>query len=355
MDQPLVSVVLVTSNVDRFLAEAIESILGQTFKDFEFVIADFGSTDKSKEIISGYAARDPRIKFHEILPFGLVEARNTACCLARGRYLAMMDADDVALPNRLEWQASYMEEHAEVGLLGGATEWIDSAGRFLRLVSFPTTDHEIRLELAGRCPFSHPAVMLRREAFVNSGGYRPVFAQAEDYDLWLRIGEQFQLANLERTILRYRIHANQLTLRKRAQQTMCVLAAQVSAAARRDGKPDPLSSTEEITPAFLASAGIPEAVQQVSAASEYLVWIRTMCQAGEFCSAREAAKGMLHSTEWKYIERWQIADLYLALAWLYWKEKKRWKSFVAASQAVVVRPIVLGRPMKPLLVRLGLV
>jgi hypothetical protein len=354
LDKPLVSVVMVVCNVERFLAEAIESILGQTYTEFEFIIADFGSADNSKSIVSSYAAKDSRIRLHEILPFGLIEARNTACSLARGRYIAMMDADDVAAPNRLELQFAFMQEHPQVGLLGGATEWINASGMPLRLVQFPTEDHEIRLELANRCPFSHPAAMIRSEAFALVGGYRTKFAQAEDYDLWLRIAEHFKVANLKEVVLLYRIHPYQLTLRKRLQQTLCVFAAQVSASSRRNGNPDPLDSIEQITPAFLVAAGVTEAAQQVAAASDYLVWLRTMSQAGEYSSAIAMATQLLRSPEWKYIERWQTADLYLAIARLYWKEKRYLKSLLAAGRAVATRPVVIGRPLKPMLERIGL-
>src|SRR5579863_4921092 len=99
MTTPLVSVVMVVFNVDRFLGDAIESILDQTFGDFEFIIVDFGSTDKSKEIISSFATKDSRIKFHEIPHCRLSEARNTAGFLAKGKYIAIADADDVSLPD----------------------------------------------------------------------------------------------------------------------------------------------------------------------------------------------------------------------------------------------------------------
>src|SRR5215471_1046885 len=98
MDKPLVSVVLVVCNVDRFLAESIESILAQTFREFEFIIVDFGSTDRSIVIISDYVAADNRIQFHTVPHCGLGEARNIGCSLAQGRYIALMDADDVSVP-----------------------------------------------------------------------------------------------------------------------------------------------------------------------------------------------------------------------------------------------------------------
>src|ERR1700675_5081879 len=108
MSQPLVSVAMVECNVDRFLTQAIESILGQTFQDFDFIIVDFGSTDSSKSIISGYTASDSRVKFHEIPHCGLAEARNVACSLAQGKYIAVMDADDMSVPDRLAWEIDFM-------------------------------------------------------------------------------------------------------------------------------------------------------------------------------------------------------------------------------------------------------
>src|SRR5271166_4018135 len=104
MSNPLVSVVMVVCNVDRFLAESIESILGQTFREFEFIIVDFGSTDESRAIISQYQDNDNRLRLHTIPHCGLAEARNVSCSLARGRYIAIMDADDVSVHERLMWQ-----------------------------------------------------------------------------------------------------------------------------------------------------------------------------------------------------------------------------------------------------------
>jgi glycosyltransferase involved in cell wall biosynthesis len=113
MQNPLISVVMVVCNADRFLAEAIESILSQTFSEFEFIIVDFGSTDKSRSIISSYATRDRRVKFHTMSNCALPEARNAGCFLAQGQYIAIMDADDVSVRDRLKWEFEFMEEHPE--------------------------------------------------------------------------------------------------------------------------------------------------------------------------------------------------------------------------------------------------
>jgi hypothetical protein len=357
MSKPLVSVAMVTRNVERFLAEAIESILGQTFKDFEFIILDFGSTDRSKAIAASYAAKDSRIKQHEIASCSLTEARNASCRVAQGQYIAIMDADDVSLPNRLALQVDFMEEHPQVGLLGALADCTNSEGKSLGFrvhLNPPTEDEKIKLALRERSPFCQPTIMLRREAFEVAGGYRPVLAQAEDYDLFVRIAERFRCAGLDHVVLNYRIHPQQLSMHKQRQQSLCMLAAQASAAARRNGKPDPLDSVEEITPKVVEDLGISMAVQQSSLAQQWETWIRFLYMAGEEHAALSAALEVLRS-DLRYVERRRISDLHLTVAWLYWREKKRSKSLLSAGRAVAIRPQVIGRPLRPLLDWLGLV
>ena len=163
MKGPHVSVVMVVRNVDHFLAESIESVLGQTYTDFEFIIVDFGSTDSSLSIVSRYAKADKRIRLQVIPECGLAEARNAGCRLARGQYIAIMDADDVCVPDRVKWEVEFMEAHPEVGLLGGAAEWIDAKGRSLSMSDFPTSDTDLRKELATRCAFCQPTVLMREK------------------------------------------------------------------------------------------------------------------------------------------------------------------------------------------------
>jgi len=344
MNEPLVSVVMVVCNVDRFLAESIESILGQTFKDFEFIIVDFGSTDKSKAIAASYAAKDSRIKLHDVPTCSLPEARNAGCFLARGEYIAIMDADDVSLPNRLLWQVEFMEKHREVGVLGGAVEWMDAAGKPLRKMAHPLRNAEIQSALLRYSALWQPSVLVRRDAFVSAGGYRPAFVVSHDYDLWLRIADRFQMANLEQVVLNYRIHPYQVSLRKRRQQSICGLAAQAAAIARRNGSPDPLDGAKEITPAVLVGLGVTETKLQATLASESRWWIRSVFAAGQDELALESAVEMLRC-DWQYAERRHIADVQLLVARLYWRQKRFLRSLLAAGRAVMTRPILVGRPL----------
>jgi GT2 family glycosyltransferase len=345
---------MIVCNVDRFLAESIESILRQTFRDFEFIIVDYGSTDNSKAIASRFAREDSRIKIHAIPHCGLAEARNQACFLAQSRYIALMDADDSSLPHRLASQFEFMEMHPEVGLLGGAAEWIDAAGRFLCLESNPSEDHEIRLTLGVRNPFHQSGVILRKDVFVSLGGYRRVFAQVEDYDLWLRVAERSAIANLEQVVAKRRIHSNQLSIRAQTQQALCLLAAQAAALARSNRHPDPLDSVSEITPAVLGELGITDARLQNAIVSGGRQWIRHMCMAGEYSVALEAAMNLLRSN-WPLVERWQIADLHLTVARLHWRQRRLRNSLAALARAVRTRPIILGYPLMPILRRFGFV
>jgi glycosyltransferase involved in cell wall biosynthesis len=346
MKTPLVSVVMVVCNVDRFLAESIESILGQTFKDFEFIIVDFGSTDQTKAIVAGYAAKDERIRLHEIPNCGLGAARNAACAVAQGRYIAVMDADDVSLPNRLQLQTDFLEKHPEICLVGGATEWIDATGKSLGIHRFPTEDHNITSRLVSQFPFCHPTVLFRAQAFVEVGGYRLPFVFAEDYDLWLRLIEHFSCANLSEVVLKYRIHLYQVQTRKSRQQTLCLLAAQASASLRRSGKSDLFNSIQEITPEVLAGLGVTRAKQTVTADRD---WIRALYEAGDFAIALQAATQALQSAEWKSAERWEIASMRRTVARLYWKERRFARCSLTAVHALIARPTMLGRPVKQLL------
>jgi hypothetical protein len=358
MKSPLVSAVMVVCNVERFLAEAIESILGQTFRDFEFVIVDFGSTDKSKEIVSGYAAKDSRIKFHEIPHCGLAEARNRGCSLAQGQYIAIMDADDISLPERLAWELDFLEAHPRVGVVGGAVDWIDATGKSLQskwaALHPPVANSEILSVFQTENPFWQPSVLMRREAFAAAGGYREAFAPAEDYDLWLRISEKYEMANLAQIVLKYRIHPNQVSMRKHRQQNISSIAARLSSASRTSGSPDPMEGVTEITPEFLIGLGIDEAKQRAALVVGYQFWMQIMMAAKEWPTALSAGNEMLNLSDKKHLGARAMADMRLEVARLYWKNNRYSMSVISATRAVITRPRVAGRPFTRLLHRIGL-
>ena len=195
---------------------------------------------------------------------------------------------------------------------------------------------------------------MRRDAFVALGGYRVPFAQAEDYDLWLRIAERYQLANLEQVVLKYRFHPSQMSVSRRSQQSLCFLAAKASASSRRNGFPDPLNSVTEITPELLAGLGASRTVQQRQLASDLWDWVRYLCSAAEYSTALKTALEALQC-DLDSVERWRVADLRFTVARLQWKHGRPVRSGLSAAHAVLTYPMMLGRPLKPLLRRIGLI
>lgn len=350
---PLVSVIMITCNVERFLREAIESVLGQTFRDFEFIILDYGSTDKSKEVVSSYAASDCRIQLCTVPPCTYIEAKIAACSLAQGQYIAIQDADDNSLPNRLLWEVEFMEKNPDVAVVGSAADWINSAGKFLLVCRPPTSHKGIRTALLTSSPFVHTSVLIRREIFDRVGGYRRVLLYAEDYDLFARISDHFQCANLEQVAVQYRIHGHQLSLRTRRQQTIAKLAAQAAASARQTQHVDPLDSVQEISESLLLEMGVSHAQLQAALFWGYQDWVYNMFLAGEYSVALKTALEVLAS-DWEDVDHSQIADLRLMAGRLFWKQKRFVRSLVSTCHAVVAKPILVRKLFESLLRKVGL-
>jgi hypothetical protein len=245
----------------------------------------------------------------------------------------------------------FMESRPEVGFLGGAAEWVNAEGRSLWVDNVLTNNCELQSALLTCCPFIHTAVLMRKKAFALVGGYRLVFPQAHDYDLWLRISEYFQCANLKQKVVKYRVHTNQLSLCKRRQQTLALLAARASASARRTQSTDPLNSVHEITPAVLLGMGVTHARQQAEIFLEYRNWVRNLFVAGEYSVALKAAMEVLGS-DCEDIDQRTIADLRLNVARLYWKQKRFFRCFVAACHAVITKPAIARDLFESLLRRI---
>ncbi len=209
IDPPRVTVLMPAYNSELFIAEAVRSILAQSFRDFELVIVDDGSTDRSLAIARELAARDPRVRVLSGDHFGIVGALNRGLAEARGQMIARIDADDVALAGRLQAQVRYLDEHPECIAVGGAVQTIDRFGTPLRTFRLPERHEEIvAMLLAGNgLALVHGACLIRREALRAIGGYRPAFETIEDFDVSLRLFEVGRLANLADVLLLYRQHA----------------------------------------------------------------------------------------------------------------------------------------------------
>jgi glycosyltransferase involved in cell wall biosynthesis len=243
-------------NGERFLEQAVASVLNQTLPDLELIVLDDGSTDRTPELLDELSLRDPRVVVHRHPNRGRTASLNAGVRYARAPLVARLDADDVCLPTRLARQREFLDRHERVALVGGAVRLIDDGGRAFEESRYPVSDAEIRTAFTYTTPFVHSSVMFRRSAFDKVGGYRECFAETEDLDLWLRLAEHHELANLPEAVIEYRLHADQATVRKLEFQTLCLVAARLSARARAESRPDPLDGVDTIDQDWLLSQGI---------------------------------------------------------------------------------------------------
>jgi hypothetical protein len=258
-------------NRAEFVGEAIESIVGQSFPDFELIVVNDGSTDGSGEIVERYARADARIRAFDQPNRGLAYTANRGCALAGGKYIARLDSDDVAVLNRLERQVEFLERRPEVAVLGGGWYVLGKSGAADGIFLPPQDDRAIKRTLPHSDCFAQSTVMMRTEAFRAVGAYRQAFAPAEDYDLWLRMSERYEMANLPCALAYYRVHPQQATLTRIEVQAMAVLAAQAAARRRLGGGGDPLDDVEQITPEILAALGVTDRMLADGLAQQYIV------------------------------------------------------------------------------------
>lgn len=220
---PKVSIIMSVYNGETYLAEAIDSMLEQTFTDFEFIIVDDGSTDHSTEIIADYAKHDSRVQLLSLEEnTGLATALNYGIEQAMGTYIARMDCDDVSLPTRLQQQVDYMETHPNVIVLGSQMQVVDHQKNPLFLFEVPHEHSLIIWNLFFGRTLAHPSVMMRRDVLEKVGGYDATVPVAQDVDLWARLVGQGRFANLPDELLLYRTH-EQATSVKKAEQQNAVL------------------------------------------------------------------------------------------------------------------------------------
>lgn len=207
-----ISVVMACYNADKYIEETILSVLHQTFTDFEFIIINDGSTDKSKDILERYAALDSRIILVNQSNKGLSRSLNIGLSLAKGKYIARIDADDVCLPKRFEIQYRYLEEHPTCILIGSAVNYIDEQNKYLGR-SFPLMHHkQISRALESYNPIAHPTVMYRKDIILKAGGYNEMInGQFEDHFLWYGLKNYGRLKNIPVSLVNYRMLPNSLS------------------------------------------------------------------------------------------------------------------------------------------------
>ena len=230
MSVPRVSCLLPVYNGAAFIEEAVRSIQRQSFTDFEVVVVDDGSTDATPEILARIAADDARVRVHRQANGGIVAALNAGLRLCRGEYVARMDADDMALPDRFAVQVRHLDTHPKCVLVGGvakevapdgSTESRTTGGRH-RLTDLSVFPPKVAVSM-------HPLIMVRRAALVEVGGYRSDFPHAEDYDLFIRLAKLGTIENPDEDVLIYRRHEGAISLKHLELQERSAALAEVEA------------------------------------------------------------------------------------------------------------------------------
>ncbi|MEY4463406.1 MAG: hypothetical protein RLZZ81_377 [Pseudomonadota bacterium] len=205
---PTVSVIIATYNRDKFIGEAVQSILDQTYKDFEVIIVDDGSSDSTGEIIKNL--KDPRIHYYYQENKGRSNARNKALTLAKGKYITFLDSDDLYLPNKLEIQVNYMEKNSDVYMIYTSAYCIDEIGNSLKHKYEAKTSGKIYKDIAFFVPvtITLPTVMVRREVFEKAGNFDEVMYRFEDTDMWRRISKYYQIGAISEFTCKLRTHSD---------------------------------------------------------------------------------------------------------------------------------------------------
>ncbi|MBE0427546.1 MAG: glycosyltransferase family 2 protein [Nitrospirae bacterium] len=227
MDIPTVSIIMSVYNGAKYVRKAVNSVLNQTFTDFEFIIVNDASTDDTGEILKQYG--DNRITIiNNSENIGLTKSLNKGIQISKGKYIARMDADDIAMPERIEKQVQFMEKNENIAILGTDYYPIDELGRRTHAkLKRPHTTEEIKKSIFLFNPFIHSTLMIRRWVFEEMGGYDERFELAQDYELSLRILSKHEGYNLPEELLAFRIDKEKLNIQRRREQIYFAILARL--------------------------------------------------------------------------------------------------------------------------------
>lgn len=227
---PKVSVIMPAYNSYRYIDTAIQSILNQTYDNFEFIIIDDFSTDGTWEIVKQYAAKDRRIvAIRNKKNIRVTKTLNKGLFVATGKYIIRMDADDWSYPNRIVKQVKFMEQHPEVGVSGGSIEVCNARFKTLNVRSYPLTDNAVRKIIFRYSPFAHPATIWRKNLLIEVKGYNENIPLSQDYELYFRIGKICKFANLADVLIKLRTHNDSSSIIKGRYQEQYAIYSRIKA------------------------------------------------------------------------------------------------------------------------------
>lgn len=230
---PEITVLMSVYNGERFLREAIESILNQSYSNFEFLIINDASTDSSRDIILSYKDKRIRLMDNE-QNIGLTRSLNSGLTLARGKYIARMDADDISMPERFEKQIRLLNNNHDIGLTGTYYQVITDNKRVIEIIMPPTDNYEIKTKLSDGSQFCHGSVMFLKECIEKVGPYKEIFKSAQDYDLWLRISQKYNVANIPEPLYQWRFHLNSVSMNRSSQNKYAAMARFLNDPSRKE-------------------------------------------------------------------------------------------------------------------------
>lgn len=223
MNNVIISVILPVYNAEKYVSQALESISNQTFKDFEIIAINDGSTDNSLNIMQEYAKKEPRMRIISRENRGLVATLNEGIQQAKGKWIARMDADDISLPERFEKQLKFFEDNSDIKICGTFCRCFGNSNNILK---YPTTSRGINEAMLFSCPLAHPTVMGDRNLFLENP-YDITYEAAEDYELWARLAlKSVKMANLDKVLLLYRVHTKQISYKNETQTKIAEKTAQ---------------------------------------------------------------------------------------------------------------------------------
>ena len=248
-----VTVLMPVYNSEKYIAQAVESILNQSFRAFEFIIINDGANDATTAILNNYAVKDSRIRLINQSNQGIVAALNRGLSESKGKWIFRMDHDDIALPHRLECQMEEIKQNPDLILLGGWVLQIDSNGISLKTTKYPADHDALINQLESKMSFfAHPTACFRRDIVTKIGGYRERFCCAEDYDLWLRLSSIGKFSCCQNVILKLRRHDASMSSQFDSTQVLKTIAACVCYFLNKKNEIDPSKMPDNFWNSFLA-------------------------------------------------------------------------------------------------------